>query len=325
MSTIKKLFYLGIFYFLCIGITIGQETVFIETLEEGRGVIKIRKGEYFVVFPYHLIENYEGDIRITGAQEVESIGELKRIYGQSDIAIAKIENGGGRQKGSKWRLPKKYDKLVNTKKEDYFLEIREPNGGVLFKDVKISRIDEEILSIKLVDKNDSFEKGMSGSALMNGNKFLGLLLSVKVENGEGSVIRSDVLDSYKFLKDEEFSIRKNRLWLNYISGISSVGLIGIGYWIPGKKSNDLYNSYLEYKEPNLFLANNPEFESRADGLKKAKELQKKGQYLIYSGGAIGIGVLIYNLVKGPIPKKSNSLGSIQLKLNKNAFGIAYNF
>jgi len=173
-----------------------QSTVYVKTNQFGRGILKTRGSECFVITPEHVIKNYYGPITVIGNGSVSSRAQLKKAY-LGDLAVLEF-SGEYNQNCTKWQLDKNYSTIIDNISEGY-IELREEDGSSSKFSVNIVGIDVQYLII--TPKNDSrktFSKGMSGSSLFveyQGKKvFLGMFQSID-DNVTGNVIRADVMDN----------------------------------------------------------------------------------------------------------------------------------
>jgi len=171
-----------------------QESVYLETVEHGRGLLKSRSGECFVITPAHVVNESMSKISIIGNKNVLSGGNLVQEL-SSDLAIVRIIDGGT-QNCTTWFVPKNYSDILNST-VDAYLELRENNGGSKLLQVFITEKDEETITIVPKRNTDSFVKGMSGGALFTqfeGKKiFLGMLQQMG-DDGEGYVYQADDME-----------------------------------------------------------------------------------------------------------------------------------
>ena len=181
-----------------------QETVYIQSIEKGRGILKSRAGECFVIAPLHVISEDDDEIIIRGESRVES----RVIFGKgfpSDLVALKIVEGGT-QNCKNWKTHEDYKYILDATYKG-FLELRNPNGMARIFPVYIKDISDSNLSIRPVDKTESFRKGMSGSSLyteFNGEKvYLGMLQ--KIKEGTGYVIQADNIErlTYEFFNPSQ--------------------------------------------------------------------------------------------------------------------------
>lgn len=193
MKYLSRLFLLlSVFFILN---TYGQNTVYVETNQYGRGILKMRGSECFVITPNHLIpDDYYGPINVFGESGVRSRADLLKSY-LGDLAILQF-SGEHYQNCEKWQLHQNYSTIINNVPKGY-LELRETDGSATKHSVKIISVDVQNITIEFEDSEEKFHQGMSGSTLFveyQGNKvFLGMLQSIK-DDATGEVIRADVMD-----------------------------------------------------------------------------------------------------------------------------------
>ena len=171
-----------------------QTTVYVKTDQKGRGILKNRGSECFVITPEHLVKNYNGYITIFGEGSIKSTANLLRSY-VGDLAILRFE-GENNQNCTTWQLTKNYSVIIENISEGY-VEVRGIDGSTEKFTVSINTIDEQYITILPKHERDKFRKGMSGSSLFveyQGEKvFLGMLQSIS-DDENGSVIRADEMD-----------------------------------------------------------------------------------------------------------------------------------
>ena len=91
-----------------------QETVFVESTQKGKGILKSRSGECFVITPEHVVSEDASVLSIIGSKNVLSKGELVQSYGEGiDLAIVRVV-GGGAQNCTNWSVPKNYTSMLNN-------------------------------------------------------------------------------------------------------------------------------------------------------------------------------------------------------------------
>ena len=191
----KNLLYVLLLCFVNISALFSQNSVYIQSSEFGRGILKSRPGECFVIAPLHVVEKSSGDISIVGKNNVLSTGEFIQGF-SSDLAVIRI-NGGGTQECEGWTVPSNFSEIVNNSDEG-FLELRNNNGSSKLMQVFFTEKDGEIITIEPKKNNQSFSKGMSGSSLftkVDGKKiYLGMLQQIDMESGEGYVFQADDME-----------------------------------------------------------------------------------------------------------------------------------
>ncbi len=186
-----------------------QETVVIESSQMGRGILKSRSGECFVITPQHVVKGDVSTLNIIGSKNVLSNGKLVQEMEKLDLAIVRVTDGGT-QNCTNWSVPKNYTTILNNS-IDAYLELRYNDGATQLMHVFITGKDENMISIKpkFPDK-DAFIKGMSGGSLFTqyeGKKvYLGMLQKIGLEedeeeqeeedNKEGLVLQADDMERY---------------------------------------------------------------------------------------------------------------------------------
>lgn len=178
-------------------LVIGQVTVYVESGEFGRGILKPRGAECFAIVPLHVVEDDMNEIKIIGEKNVATKGELIQSAG-NDLAILRT-NLGGELYCEDWQVDGNFDRLLSNVVEGV-LEIRQNDGGSKLMQIFISEKNETNITIEPKRANQFFSKGMSGSAfyaIVNGEKkCLGMLMEVDVENNQGYVLQiDDILSS----------------------------------------------------------------------------------------------------------------------------------
>ncbi len=188
----------SLFYLLLLtGLIFAQNTVHLSIVEEGRGILRSRGSECFIVAPYHLIQNAETKtITITGENQKTSTGKFIKSY-PGDIAIIRIEKGAN-QDCTEWKISKSFTTLLKNSYEG-FLEIRNDDGSFDHEPMYFKKQTDQGITIQAKDPSFEFAKGMSGSSLfsnINGVKtYLGMLLSVDESNSKlGNVFQADDMD-----------------------------------------------------------------------------------------------------------------------------------
>lgn len=173
-----------------------QKTVFVRAgQEEGRGILKSRGPECFVITPEHVIaSSTNGKVEIRGAKNVLSTGTIEETF-KPDLALVRV-TGGGEQSCDEWKLDTNYETALENSEEG-FLETREPNGTSSSMKVYLTGKSESTISIRPFFQGDKIIKGMSGSSLFatfNQKKvFLGIITDVDTE-GKGFVLTALSMD-----------------------------------------------------------------------------------------------------------------------------------
>jgi|GEM_PF-3528494 len=170
-----------------------QETVYLEAGEFGRGVLKERSGQCFVIAPFHVIGEDSEEVLITGDRMVISNGVFTKGF-SSDLAVVRI-SGGGEQFCTSWSVSKDFNLILDNAYEGY-IEKRNNNGTASVIQVYLSEKTDASIVVKPKSDKIKFSKGMSGSSLFTlfqGEKvYLGMLQLIKQE--KGYVLQADDID-----------------------------------------------------------------------------------------------------------------------------------
>jgi len=171
-----------------------QSTVYVKTNQFGRGILKMRGGETYVITPGHLLKEYFGPITVIGEGTERARAELLKTY-IGDLAVLRFPEEHNLY-CNKWQLDKNYSSIIENIFEA-FIELREEDGSATKVAVDISGLDVQYIFIRPNDYREKFYQGMSGSSLFvdyQGKKvFLGMLQSIS-DDENGLVIRADELD-----------------------------------------------------------------------------------------------------------------------------------
>ena len=170
-----------------------QNTVYVNVPggNEGRGILKSRGEECFVITPKHVIGEYDLDkVGIIGDKKVKSFASIEHQY-KEDLAILRIESGGT-QKCNEWSVEKNFETIIENNTSG-FVEYRDSDGSVQKADVEVIGVNSEEIQIQKKDAMSIFVKGWSGSSLFvnsNGQRtYLGMLY--QIEGRKGYVMRAD--------------------------------------------------------------------------------------------------------------------------------------
>lgn len=173
----------------------GQQSVYIESHEMGRGILKGRSNECFMITPAHVVKDENRPFPIWGPQSSLLKGDLLDTY-QPDLAIVRIIEGGN-QNCEEWNLDPNYQKIL-AGSIDGFLEIAQKNGSIKSMKVFLSEKDNTIITIRPYFQGEEIVKGMSGSSLftkVNEKKtYLGMLVSI-IDPTTGVVLLATVINN----------------------------------------------------------------------------------------------------------------------------------
>jgi hypothetical protein len=171
-----------------------QSTVYVKTNQFGRGILKMRGGETYVITPEHLLKEYFGPITVIGEGSERARAELLKTY-IGDLAVLRFPEEHNLY-CNKWQLDENFSSIIENIFEA-FVELREEDGSATKVAVAITGLDVQYIFIRPNDYREKFYQGMSGSSLFvnyQGKKvFLGMLQSI-ADDENGLVIRADELD-----------------------------------------------------------------------------------------------------------------------------------
>lgn len=216
--------FLTIVFMLIVSTSIGisQETVFAEVvgLESGRGILKTRGSECFVIIPHHLIKDHFGTVSIYGEGSVLAESEFVKSY-TSDLAILRLPSDAI-MACTDWKLDREYNKVIDVVTKCR-LEMRDKTGGVSTMAVNITGIDDQFIYVQPENFREKIVKGMSGSSLFteyNGRKvYLGMLQQVDMNTGE--VLMADEMENTL----NEFFNPVKRISYNGSNEEASIGIV----------------------------------------------------------------------------------------------------
>ena len=187
-----------------------QSTVYVSAREVGRGILKKRSGELFVITPHHVVEGAVKDIKIVGHNFVTSQATYVSEF-PADFAVLRID-GGGDQPYKEWSIEKDFDDIVANSLYG-FLDYREPDGTYKINEVVINSKSAESLTITPKTTGMPLAKGWSGSSLFvyrgNTKVFLGFLM--EIDGKVGTVTRADFMMNMlgSFFKEENTTESSN--------------------------------------------------------------------------------------------------------------------
>ncbi|MDG5491193.1 hypothetical protein [Psychroserpens sp. SPM9] len=188
----------SLFLFLLCVLTLGnfaqaQRPVYIKTKSKiGKGLVWTQKKETFIICPYHVVDNLTTDDRVVviGMKSMSSSSknaEIVRSYEDYDLAILKIVED---------KLPSNLWEKTNIQipnNSEGILTYTEVDGSVSAIQVLIKTSGFEYITIEPIAGEQSLYKGLSGATLRYNGKVVGMLLSVNTDNGQGKVIKKEVI------------------------------------------------------------------------------------------------------------------------------------
>jgi hypothetical protein len=157
----------------------------------GQGLLRPRGiGECFVVAPHHVVAR-AGVIQAVAENGETAEVSVLRPFVRADLAILE-QRSGPALPCPPWSVPPDLSARLSDASVGAVLRLRNEDG-LFFMPVWIRHVGVETITIAPRDA-DRLESGMSGSQLLVGGVFAGVLLSVDAESGRGNVLRSDAID-----------------------------------------------------------------------------------------------------------------------------------
>jgi hypothetical protein len=157
----------------------------------GQGMARPRGiRECFVITPLHVVAD-AGSVRIVaeGGEEREAV--LRQRYERWDLGI--LEPAAGAELDcAAWSVPANLPALLRDGSVVAVLRWVENDGSLSFEPVWIRNVGSDHITVAARDR--PLQAGMSGSQLLVGGAFTGVLLSVDPADGNGRVLRVDVMD-----------------------------------------------------------------------------------------------------------------------------------
>jgi hypothetical protein len=171
----------------------GQNTVYINVPNgnEGRGILKSRGNECFIITPHHVVKDALEDINVIGEKKVKSTASIEQQYASVDLSILRVEKGG-MQKCTDWTVAPDFEKIIDNNSNG-FVEYRDSDGSTQKAEVEIIGVNGEEIQIQRKDPMTVFVKGWSGSSFFinqNGVRiYMGMLY--QIQGRAGYVMRAD--------------------------------------------------------------------------------------------------------------------------------------
>lgn len=166
------------------------EPVFVKAREHGRGLLRERNGECFVITPHHVVGD-ESRITIVARGRIERLARNETVYG-GDVALLRLESERPLGCSPFWDTGEKLDEALRKNSEGVITSLNE-DGSVERRAVHVTSYDERLIIVRPDSERDRFHKGLSGSLLEIRGAPAGMLMQVEPEAGEGMVLRTDHL------------------------------------------------------------------------------------------------------------------------------------
>lgn len=162
------------------------QPVFVRAGEDGRGVLRGRAGDCFLLTPEHVLAG-RADVSLIAAGRLEGRAELEGRY-PPDLALLRVRSGLGCD--GFWDEGRKLDDLLAGAEEGTIVSAG-PEGSLERRRVRLVSTDERIVRVRPVETADRLFAGLSGSLLEVSSRPAGMLVQVDVESHEGIVYRQD--------------------------------------------------------------------------------------------------------------------------------------
>lgn len=161
-----------------------QESVYLESDENGNGFLKSRDEQCFIITPKHVVENSDG-IKVINRNQKKSNATAIQLFEQ-DLAVLEPEEGTS-LRCTGWSVEPNLDGIVEASAQGV-IEHKQVTGTVKLIPVNIIGITSEYIQIIPQDEGVNFQKGYSGSPfyiLYNGRKILaGMLVNISNPSGD---------------------------------------------------------------------------------------------------------------------------------------------
>lgn len=167
------------------------QSVFVRSGELGRGVLRARSGECFVITPQHVVAAGDGWAGIVGPHRIETRARHDAFY-PPDIALLRIDPAQPLDCRDSWRSGRELPELLPAVTRGV-LESREENGGLRRRPVTLIGHDDRTITVRAANPSDAIFQGLSGSLLRVQGRAAGMLMQVDASTAVGIVFRQDYL------------------------------------------------------------------------------------------------------------------------------------
>lgn len=167
--------------------------VFVRASDEGRGMLRARSGECFLITPYHVVE-YVDRVTLVGLGRREAEAQLETTY-QEDVALLRVSRSTPMDCGGPWDDGSGLGDRITSASRG-ILQSMEGSGELRRRPVDIvSAGDAVFIQIREVNPEDRLYQGLSGSVLLIGSRPAGMLMGMDPSTGAGIVMRLDHLSN----------------------------------------------------------------------------------------------------------------------------------
>ena len=192
----KRIIGIGILLLFCMELH-GQEVVFIESTENGNGILQQRFEECFIITPHHVIEKSMGSLKGMDQNGYEITAEHTKSF-PIDLALLKVLNNEGID-CTKWKASKNINNILQNSNSG-FIEFRDEVGKKSLIHVNIIEINQNFIKVQPKDPGEQFVKGNSGAGFFltynNEKLFAGMLISISDEARTGNILQADDIERH---------------------------------------------------------------------------------------------------------------------------------
>ena len=166
--------------------------VFIQATEQGQGRLRSSGGDCFVIAPDHVVMD-EVDIEVVDSKRGRGFGWYAKSFPQ-DVGIVQLDKKKGLDCSDPW--PDGAGLRVWLEKAHDVTVVQIHSGGIMKRlQVSISGSDSERITVKMLDPDAHFSKGMSGSTLMIDGEVAGMVMLAEDGGRTAGALRQDYLSS----------------------------------------------------------------------------------------------------------------------------------
>ena len=168
------------------------QQAFVGSGENGQAILLNSHDQCFAVLPKHVIgNNVSANFIGSTPVSIKGQGELSQVFGY-DLAVMQVDGALTNNCGDDFMdfIDYSIDAELKANPTAVVSSIYE-DGSIKRSAVVITDIGLIYFRISSLQKDFTFQQGMSGSLVQAGNKNVGTLMSVDADSGEGIVLRLD--------------------------------------------------------------------------------------------------------------------------------------
>lgn len=200
-------------WLLSLGLAASASDVYVRADEEGRGVLRKRGDDCFVVTPQHVLGKASA-VRVTDRVGRTLQANLARKFAP-DIAILKLTDASFCVQ-QEWPIGEDIDTLL-ANPQSAVLTLRQASGGTLRVPVFVAEYEPiQYIRIRAALNEQPLQKGMSGGVLTVNGRRVGMLMEVDGTLGLGLAFRwnylSNAVEDFFTRIDPSSAISVGRSW-----------------------------------------------------------------------------------------------------------------